>query len=144
MSTSGHGHASSIGIQDGGLPDTGWLAYGLTKILLGQYQLAGARDAQTVFFVIMKDHDFVPRTEQYAAAEPGLVVVRGLVSDHIAVPGFFNIFHCRQSMINGRDLMGLALFQELRGDLLPMFEHLQVHIARVRNGVQFRMGQQQV
>jgi hypothetical protein len=38
----------------------GW---GLAKILFGQYQLAVAGDAQTVFLVVMDDHDFVPGSE---------------------------------------------------------------------------------
>jgi hypothetical protein len=56
----------------------GWLR--LLKILFGQYQLAVAGDAQTVFFLVMDDHDFVLCSEQCVAAEPAPIseiVVRG-------------------------------------------------------------------
>lgn len=40
----------------------GWL--GIGENLFGQYQLAGAGDTQTVFLVVVDDHDFVAGPEQ--------------------------------------------------------------------------------
>lgn len=38
-------------------------------MLFGQYQFAVAGDAQAIFIVIMYDHDFIPRSKQFATAE---------------------------------------------------------------------------
>jgi len=72
----------------------------LAEMLFGQYQLAVAGDAQTVFFVVMHDHDFIPCSEKCAAAEAAPFVVGILGRHRIAVPGVFRDFHRLRLMEN--------------------------------------------
>lgn len=88
---------------------------GWRKLLFGQYQFAVAGDAQTVFFLVMDDHDFVSCTEQRAAAEPSPVVDRVVRRQRIILEGIFNVFH---TSFNGKRQrlcgLGAALTVDLR------------------------------
>jgi len=95
---------------------------GWRKLLFGQYQFAVAGDAQTVFFLVMDDHDFVSWTEQHAAAEPSSVVDRAIRRQRVILKRIFSVFHRLRSMVNDGGFAGRALIRQLSRDFLPMFQ----------------------